>query len=162
AYRALAVAPDHASANRESSREHASRGGMMAFGLKPPKLFAAYARSDATADLDMPSTVRRDPSPQAYDTFGAGIDDERLPVPQTRMPRQVPFVGHLLIVRQFWILGVMLVMFLVFAAVIMFLDVKSASQVAASSATAVEMQMLSQRIARGAALASQGQTARFT
>ena len=73
------------------------------------------------------------------------------------MPRKLPLIGHLPIVRQFQVLGVLLVTFLVFAALMMFLDVRTAAQAAAAAATATEMQMLSQRLARGTALASQGQ-----
>ena len=83
----------------------------------------------------------------------------RFAMSETKMPRKVPLIGHLPIVRQFQVLGVLLVTFLVFAALIMSLDVRTASQVTASAATATEMQMLSQRLARGAALASQGQAA---
>jgi len=131
----------------------------MAVGLKLPRLFGGNARRGATTALEtLTSPARPGEGAQAYDY---GIDDERMTPAGARLPRQVPFVGHLPIARQFLILGVMLVMFLVFAAVIMFLDVRSAAQAAASSLTATEMQMLSQRIARASALASQGQASRF-
>jgi twitching motility protein PilJ len=54
-----------------------------------------------------------------------------------------------------------MVAFLVFAALMLFLDGRQSAQSAAASATATEMQMLSQRLARGTALASQGQAAAF-
>jgi len=57
--------------------------------------------------------------------------------------------------------GVLLVTFLVFSALMVFLDNRQSSQAAAAAATATEMQMLSQRLARGSALASQGQPAAF-
>jgi twitching motility protein PilJ len=78
-----------------------------------------------------------------------------------RPPRKVPLIGHLPIVRQFQVLGVALVTFFLFAAFIVFLDGRQASQSAASSSTATEMQMLSQRLARATALAAQGQAAAF-
>ena len=47
----------------------------------------------------------------------------RTAVAESKMPRKVPLVGHLPIVRQFQVLGVLLVTFLVLAAFVMFLDV---------------------------------------
>ena len=58
-------------------------------------------------------------------------------------------------------LGTLLLMLLAFAALMVFLDGRAASQGAAATATATEMQMLSQRLARGSAIASQGQAAAF-
>jgi twitching motility protein PilJ len=52
---------------------------------------------------------------------------------------------------------VLLLAFLTFAVFIFFIDGRTASQLAASAATATDMQMLSQRLARSAAQAVQGQ-----
>jgi twitching motility protein PilJ len=78
-----------------------------------------------------------------------------------KMPRRLPVIGHLPIVQQFQVLGVMMVTFFVFAAFMVFLDGRNATQNAAAASTATEMQMLSQRLARGTALAAQGQAGAF-
>src|SRR6185436_550441 len=100
----------------------------------------------------------------AYDPLAAPslMDQMRAAIAETKMPKKVPLVGHLSIVRQFQVLGVLLITFVVLAVLVMFLDVRTASQATASTATATEMQMLSQRLARGTALASQGQAAAFS
>jgi twitching motility protein PilJ len=136
----------------------------MAFGLKLPKLLGGNQGPAASAELDMPTTqVRAASEAQGYDplTSVSLIEQMRTAMAETKMPRKVPLIGHLPIVRQFQLVGVLLVTFLVFATSIMFLDVRTSSQATASTATATEMQMLSQRLARGAALASQGQAAAF-
>src|SRR5450755_3830906 len=63
---------------------------------------------------------------------------------------------HLPIVRQFQILGAMLVIFLLLALFMLFLNTRVTTQATASGTTATEMQMLSQRLARGTSLAVQG------
>ena len=50
-----------------------------------------------------------------------------------------------------------MVTFTVFAAFILFVDARMATQQAAASTTALDMQMLSQRLARTASLAAQAQ-----
>jgi len=136
----------------------------MAFGLKLPRLLGGNQRPAASVELDMPTTqVRTAAEAQDYDplTSVSLIEQMRAAMAETKMPRKVPLIGDLPIVRQFQVLGVLLVTFLVFATFIMWLDARTSSQAAASAATATEMQMLSQRLARGAALASQGQAAAF-
>jgi twitching motility protein PilJ len=54
-----------------------------------------------------------------------------------------------------------MVAFLVLGALMVYLDARQSAQGAAASATATEMQMLSQRLARGSALAAQGQPDAF-
>src|SRR4030095_14845813 len=49
-----------------------------------------------------------------------------------------------------------MVVFLLFAALMVYMDTRESSQGAAASATATEMQMLSQRLARGSTIAAQG------
>ena len=99
-----------------------------------------------------------------YDPLAAGsfIEPLRSPLAETKPPKKVPVIGHLPIVRQFQILGVLLVGFLVMAALVMTLDNRMATQGSASAATATEMQMLSQRLANGTVLASQGRADAFT
>ena len=137
----------------------------MAFELRLPKLFGAgKARAPAAgADLEMPTTQVRMAAPLGYEPLASSsvMEQLRATAAEMRPPRKVPLIGHLPIVRQFQVLGVALVTFFLFAAFIVFLDGRQASQSAASSSTATEMQMLSQRLARATALAAQGQAAAF-
>jgi twitching motility protein PilJ len=137
----------------------------MAFGLKLPKLFGAGAGQTPAkgADSEMPTTQVRMAAPLGYDPLASVsiMEQLRTATSEVRMPRRLPLIGHLPIVQQFQVLGVLMATFFVFAALMVFLDGRQAAQAAASSATATEMQMLSQRLARGTALAAQGQTAAF-
>ncbi len=136
----------------------------MALNLKLPGLFGDKPRAAATVELDMPTTqVRAGAAPAGYDPLASVsiMEQLRSATTEIRMPKRIPFIGHLPIVQQFQVLGVAMVSFLVFAAFMVFLDGRNAAQQAASGATATEMQMLSQRLARGTALASQGQAAAF-
>ena len=136
----------------------------MAFELKLPKLAGGARGSAATAEIEPSLTQGRPPSDgQGYDSLAAPslAEQMRTAIAESKMPRKVPLVGHLPIVRQFQILGVLLVTFIVLAVFVMFLDVRTASQATASTATATEMQMLSQRLGRNTVLASQGQAAAF-
>ena len=137
----------------------------MAFELKLPKLVGGGRANEPAEDFKRPTTqVRASADVAAYDPLAAPslMDQMRAAIAETKMPKKVPLVGHLPIVRQFQVLGVLLIAFVVLAVLVMFLDVKTASQATASTATATEMQMLSQRLARGTALASQGQAAAFS
>ncbi|MEO8303594.1 MAG: methyl-accepting chemotaxis protein [Betaproteobacteria bacterium] len=135
----------------------------MALEMKLPK--AGGPTPAASTGAGNPTTQARPAGENvAYDPLAAPslLEQMRAAMAETRMPKKVPLIGHLPIVRQFQVLGVLLVTFVVLAVLVMFLDVRTASQATASSATATEMQMLSQRLARGTALASQGQAAAFT
>src|SRR5215470_12702676 len=137
----------------------------MAFELKLPKLGGGTRGSEPSEDFDPPTTqVRASADAAAYDPLAAPslMEQMRAAIAETKMPKKVPVIGHLPIVRQFQILGVLLIACVALAVLVMLLDVKTASQATASSATAIEMQMLSQRLARGTALASQGQAAAFS
>src|SRR6185369_3608393 len=137
----------------------------MAFAVKMPKLFGeSGGKPPAGATSEIPITQMRLAAASAgYDPLApvSIMEQLRTATSEIKMPRRIPLIGKLPIVQQFQVLGVILVTFVVFAALMVFLDGRQAAQAAASSATATEMQMLSQRIARGAALASQGQTAAF-
>jgi twitching motility protein PilJ len=136
----------------------------MAFELKLPKLVGGARAREPSESFETPTTqVRASADAATYDPLAAPslMEQMRAAIAETKMPKKVPLVGHLPIVRQFQVLGVLLVAFVVLAVLVMFLDVKTASQATASTATATEMQMLSQRLARGTALASQGQAAAF-
>jgi twitching motility protein PilJ len=137
----------------------------MALNLKLPKVFGKdKAAAAAAADLDMPTTqVRASQAQAGYDPLASVSIMEQLRTATTemKMPRRLPVIGHLPIVQQFQVLGVMMVTFFVFAAFMVFLDGRNATQNAAAASTATEMQMLSQRLARGTALAAQGQAGAF-
>jgi twitching motility protein PilJ len=125
-----------------------------------PKFGAAKGPPDG--DLDMPTTQVRAAQP-GYDPLASVsiMEQLRSATTEMRMPKRMPLIGHLPIVRQFQVLGALLVTFLILAAFMLFLDGRLNTQGSAAESTATEMQMLSQRLARGTALASQGQAAAF-
>jgi twitching motility protein PilJ len=133
----------------------------MAFDLKLSRLFGTKADAAAgMSDLDMPTTQIRMAAAQSYEPLASvsAIDPpSRAAAPSSRLW----LIGHLPIVKQFQVLGVTLVVALAVAAFLVFLDARQTSQSAATSATATEMQMLSQRLARGTTLAAQGQASAF-
>src|SRR5512144_780562 len=135
----------------------------MAFDLKLPQLFGpGKSKAPASAiESSVPNTqVKAAPE---YDPLASVsiMEQLRSAAAEMTMPRRLPLIGHLSVVQQFQVLGVVMVTFLVFAALLVFLDGRTAAQAAASAATATEMQMLSQRLARGTALAAQGQVSAF-
>ena len=135
--------------------------------LKMPKLFgepkAKLAATDG--DIDVPTTqVRMSPAaPSGYDPLASVsvMEQLRAATAKSVAPWKLPVIGHLPVGKQLSVLGTMLLMFLAFAALMVFLDGRAALQGAAATATATEMQMLSQRLARGSTVASQGQAAAF-
>ena len=134
--------------------------------LKLGKLFGSEKAKPVDADLDMPTTqIKMNQAAQsAYDPLASVSIMDQLRSAQaslTTAPRKLWLIGNLPVVKQFQTLGVLLVTFLVFSAFMVFLDNRQSSQGAAAAATATEMQMLSQRLARGSALASQGQPTAF-
>jgi twitching motility protein PilJ len=134
--------------------------------LKFGNLFGGdKAKTLGADDLDMPTTqVKMAQTVQAgYDPLASVSIMEQLRTATANMatPRKLPLIGNLPVVKQFQTLGVLMVTFLLFAAVMVFLDARQSTQGAAASATATEMQMLSQRLARGSALAAQGQSSAF-
>ncbi|MBK7592854.1 MAG: type IV pili methyl-accepting chemotaxis transducer N-terminal domain-containing protein [Betaproteobacteria bacterium] len=136
----------------------------MALKLKFPGVFGDRGdAAAATVELDMPTTQVRAASPAGYDPLASVsiMEQLRTSTSEIRLPNKLPLIGHLTILQQFQVLGVMALTFLVFAAIMLFLESRNAAQGAAAAATATEMQMLSQRLARGAALAAQGQAAAF-
>ncbi|NDP43401.1 MAG: methyl-accepting chemotaxis protein [Aromatoleum sp.] len=135
----------------------------MALNLKLPSLFGDKSKA-AAVELDMPTTqVRAGAALAGYDPLASVsiMEQLRSATSEVKMPKKIPVVGNLPIVQQFQVLGVIMVTFLVFSAFMVFIDGRNATQQSASAATATEMQMLSQRLARGTALASQGQAAAF-
>jgi twitching motility protein PilJ len=136
----------------------------MAIKLKLPGVFGdASAATPGAADIDMPTTQVRGSTPATYDPLASVsiMEQLRTATSEIRLPKKLPVIGNLTIVQQFQVLGVGALTFLVFAALLMFLEGRTTAQSGAASATATEMQMLSQRLARGTALAAQGQAVAF-
>jgi|KBSSwiStaDraftv2_1062776.scaffolds.fasta_scaffold00096_51 twitching motility protein PilJ len=132
--------------------------------LKFGTLFGSEKGKPVEAALDMPTTQIKMNQQPGYDPLASVSIMDQLRSAQASMttaPRKLWLIGNLPVVKQFQTLGVLLVTFLVFSALMVFLDNRQSSQAAAAAATATEMQMLSQRLARGSALASQGQPAAF-
>jgi twitching motility protein PilJ len=132
--------------------------------LKLGKFFGGEKAGAADIEMDMPTTqVKMNQSPPGYDPLASVsiMDQLRTATASMAMPRKLPLIGNLPVAKQFQTLGILLVTFLVFAALMVFLDGRQSTQGAVAGATATEMQMLSQRLARGSALASQGQASAF-
>jgi twitching motility protein PilJ len=133
--------------------------------LKLAKLFGGQKEQPLDLELDMPTTqVKMAQGVQTgYDPLASVsiMDQLRTASPSLDMPHRLPVIGALPVVKQFQVLGLIMVVFLLFAALMVFLDARQSQQGAAAAATATEMQMLSQRLARGSALAAQGQSAGF-
>src|SRR5512143_1821400 len=132
--------------------------------LKLGKLFGGDKGSAVDLDLDLPTTqVRMAGAQPGYDPLASVsiMDQLRTATANISMPRKLPVIGAMPVVKQFQMLGVVMVVFLILAALMAFLDRRQAAEQSAAAATATEMQMLSQRLARGSALAAQGQVAGF-
>src|SRR4051794_37193570 len=133
--------------------------------LKMARLFGGEPRAAENTDFDVPTTQVRMgiTSPEGYDTPPTMSVMEQLRTasnaPATRP--KLGLIGNLPVVKQFQILGVLTVAFLALAAFMVYLDNRAANQQSTQSSIATEMQMLSQRLARGSALAAQGQAAAF-
>jgi len=133
--------------------------------LKMTKLFGSEPRMAENADFDVPTTQVRMgiTSPVGFDpltTMGVGEPLNRASN-NGHPPSRLPLIGKSPVVRQFQILGVLTAAFVAIAVFMVYLDNRAAAQRALHSSAATEMQMLSQRLARGSALAAQGQSAAF-
>ena len=128
------------------------------------KIFGDKGKA-GTAALDMPTTQVRmgRNTPPGYDPLASVsiMDQLRNATSDTPASRKLPIIGNLPVVKQFQVLLALLITFALLALLMLFLDQRATSQAGAASATATEMQMLSQRLARGSALASQGQKQAF-
>ena len=133
--------------------------------LKMPKLFGAKAKLAGDGDLDMPTTQVKmnQNTPAGYDPLASVSIMEQLRTATATMkqPSRLPLIGHLPVTKQFQVLGVLMVTFRVLAALMVYFQGRIATQASVSAAAATEMQMLSQRLARGSALAAQGQPTAF-
>ena len=85
------------------------------------------------------------------------MDQLKTPSSPTAKSKRLPMIGHLPMAKQIQTLGLLLIAFLALAVLMLFLDGRNASQQAASFAAAMDMQMLSERVARSSVLAAQGQ-----
>jgi twitching motility protein PilJ len=131
------------------------------------KLFGGEPRAAENTDFDVPTTQVRMgvTSPEGYDPLTSMSVMEQLRTASNTAPppapSKLPVIGYLPAVKQFQILGVLTVAFLALAAFMVYLDTRATTQRSLRSSIATEMQMLSQRLARGSALAAQGQAAAF-
>src|SRR6185312_14491909 len=127
--------------------------------------FGGEPRAAENTDFDVPTTQVRMgiTSPEGYDplTSMSVMEQLRTAGNAAPAPSKLLMIGNLPVVRQFQVLGVLAVALLTLAAFMLFLDNRATSQQSLQSGTATEMQMLSQRLARGSALAAQGQAAAF-
>jgi twitching motility protein PilJ len=134
--------------------------------LKMTRLFGGEPRAAENTDFDAPTTQVRMSitSPEGYDPLSTLSVMEQLKTANNTSaaaPSKLFIIGNLPAVKQFQILGVLTVAFLALAAFMVFLDNRAATQQSVQTSIATEMQMLSQRLARGSALAAQGQAAAF-
>ncbi len=86
---------------------------------------------------------------------------EGAPNAAPRSPAGLPFIGSKPAVQQMQILGILLVFFLVWAAFFVWINNRAATHGTAYVSAAGQMRMLSQRIAKSAQLALQGQSPAF-
>ena len=128
------------------------------FGGEPP-------RAAENMDFEPPTTQVRMgiTSSEGYETLTTMSVMEQLRAASTAAPTpsKTLLIGNLPVVKQFQVLGVLTVMFLILAAFMVYLDNRASNQQSMQSSIATEMQMLSQRLARGSALAAQGQASAF-
>ena len=132
--------------------------------LKLGNFFGGEKAKPSDPALDMPTTqIKMGQVQPGYDPLASVsiMEQLRTATANMAMPKRLPLIGNLPVPKQFQTLGVLMVTFLVFAALMVFLDGRQSTQGSAASSTATEMQMLSQRLARGSALAAQGQVAGF-
>jgi len=88
---------------------------------------------------------------------GASIMEElRRATRGAAQPTRLPLIGGMPIAQQFKVLAIALVVFFLLAALMAFISARLGAQNAVASGAATEMQMLSQRLARGGALTSIG------
>ncbi len=134
--------------------------------LKLGKLFGGDKAKDLDDDLELPTTQVRMGAAAAtagYDPLASPtiMEQARAAAVPAAQPKRLPIIGHLTVVKQFQVLGVVMIVLLLLAVLMVYLDARQSTQSAAAAATATEMQMLSQRLARGSAIAAQGQSAGF-
>ena len=106
--------------------------------------------SAATVDTNSGSSERES-------LAGATIMEElRRGTRGAKQPSRLPLIGGMPIARQFQVLAIALLAFFILAALMALVSGRIGTQNAAATGAATEMQMLSQRLARGSALTSIG------
>ena len=117
------------------------------------------------AELEMPTTtqVKMSAPPPGYDPLASVsiMEQLRTAASEARQPGRLWFIGHLPVAKQEQLLGALTLIFLVLGAVLLYLYITLAEKNATSASIATEMQMLSQRLARGTSLAVQGNAQAF-
>jgi twitching motility protein PilJ len=133
--------------------------------LKMTRLFGGEPRAAENTDFDAPTTQVRMgiASAEGYDplTTIPVMQQLRAASNAPAAPSKLPLIGRLPAVEQFQILGVVALAALAFAAFMVFIDNRETVERSTQASIATEMQMLSQRLARGSALAAQGQASAF-
>ena len=133
--------------------------------LKMAKLFGNEPRAAENTEFDAPTTQVRMgiASPATFDpvTTMSVMEQIRTASAAPPSPSKLLMIGNLPVVRQFQILGVLTIAFLALAVFMVYLDSRASSQQVLQASAATEMEMLSQRLARGSALAAQGQPGAF-
>ena len=133
--------------------------------MKMTKLFGGEPRAAENTDFDAPTTQVRMgvTSPEGYDalTSMSVMEQLRTASNTASSPSKLAVIGSLPTVKQFQILGVLAVALLALSAFMVYVDNRATTQQSLQSSIATEMQMLSQRLARGSALAAQGQASAF-
>lgn len=126
----------------------------MAIDLKLP----GWLTGKAGADRAPPATIDTGASAAGRESLaGATIMEELRRVTRgAKQPTRLPAIGGMPIAKQFQILAIGLVAFFVLAALMALVSGRLGTQNAAATGAATEMQMLSQRLARGSALTGIG------
>ncbi len=122
-------------------------------------------RTADEAELEMPTTtqVKMTPPAPGYDPLASVsiMEQLRTAAAEKRQPGRLPFIGHLPAAKQYQVLGLLIGIFVVLALLMLFLYITLTAKSTAGAGTATEMQMLSQRLARGTSLAVQGNAQAF-
>ena len=136
------------------------KASRMLGGDKPAVALAAAAPA---TDVQMPITQVRLGGADTYDPLShvSMMDKVRATDSTSGVPAALPVIGKLPVAKQLQILLALMLAFFALAGLMLWLDARNTAQHGAAGATATEMQMLSQRLARSTALASQGQAAAF-
>ncbi|HEV2978580.1 MAG TPA: methyl-accepting chemotaxis protein [Casimicrobiaceae bacterium] len=122
-------------------------------------------KSAKDAELEMPTTtqVKMNAPPPGYDPLASVsiMEQLRSAAAESRQPNRLWFIGHLPVGKQEQLLGALTLIFLVLSGIMLYLYITLAEKNATSASIATEMQMLSQRLARGTSLAVQGNAQAF-
>ena len=133
--------------------------------LRMSKMRGADASAGESIDFDPPTTqVRMVASPaEPFDplTPASGIEQIRVAANAAPVPSRLPLIGGLPVLRQFQTLGALALLFVVLAVLVVYFDNGAATRFAQSVRTVSDMQTMSQRLARAAAQAAQGERRAF-